>query len=264
MCAFIPRARRVEVHSLAMDKEQLLRWARGSVDVQARSDGTARIRKQLPPEELLESLAVRVRPFILQKDPVHHAKVMTAIGWFVGSARESLRDVAQLRRSWADTDARRDEVRGFRAHVRNTASGKSASATDSHLALGWLYGDTVHADSAALEGTEMFGVDGRYEAAVPLVCQLAVRAIQTLNLIRHLQDQDLIAVPGHLFDDAVVAKSDGRWVEAAAYTAPVGADPPASPEGPLGPEWSRLGGPSDKLTADAMATPRDHRDGPSE
>ncbi|HEX8509335.1 MAG TPA: hypothetical protein VF635_07545, partial [Propionibacteriaceae bacterium] len=67
---FVLRARRVELHSLAADQEQIVRWATHQMTMEGTASGRTWLVQRLPREELLESLAARVRPFILQRDPI--------------------------------------------------------------------------------------------------------------------------------------------------------------------------------------------------
>lgn len=89
---FAVRARRVEVHSLAADKQRLMARARGTIQVTFEAEsGKAAMSWDLPDEEVLDSLAARCRPFLLNGDPVYHAKVTNALGFFIQNAPDSLR-----------------------------------------------------------------------------------------------------------------------------------------------------------------------------
>jgi hypothetical protein len=56
---FVARARRVEEHSLAADRQRLYRWAVRQFKLRV-ADGVPRaVNWDLPPEEALESLAAR-------------------------------------------------------------------------------------------------------------------------------------------------------------------------------------------------------------
>src|SRR4051794_3212799 len=69
---FIDRARRIENHSLARDRAQLLRYANLEITLARNDAGDVMATSPLPPEEPLESLAARCRPFILQGDGIHY------------------------------------------------------------------------------------------------------------------------------------------------------------------------------------------------
>lgn len=113
--AFIMRARRVEAHSLARDKDQLLRFASKTFTVEP-DEETARhwFVQHLPPEEQLESAAARVRPLLLESEAVHHSKVMVALGYLLKSeGHEAARAVvAGLRREWQRFQPRGRDIQG--------------------------------------------------------------------------------------------------------------------------------------------------------
>lgn len=246
LARFVPRARRVAAQSLASDVQQLLKWAKGSWSGQALADRDEikqmLMRQDVPPEEALESLAVRVRPMLLQQDPVYNAKVTKALGWIVRNGDEDLRQaVAVLRRNWTETEPGKEKLRGYSVSVRKGEAGETASATDSHLALGWLYGDTVHADPDALAGTEMFGVDGRFTAAVPLVCFAAAMTIGTLNIVLEMRRRGLLAdLSDEPFTTPVIAETERPWMQVEVKTAAVGAEPPGAAGDPFTEEWEPL------------------------
>lgn len=238
--SFVRRARRVESHSLAADRQQLLTWASGTIEGQTHPDGTTWLRRDLPPEEALESLAVRVRPFILQDDPIHHAKVTKALGWFAREADDATREaVATCKKQWKRADARNSQTLRYVIHLSNGTTGGQASATDARLALAWLYGDTVHATEKHHEETALFGIDERYAAASLIVCGLAVSVIMTMNVLQTMRASGLIHLPEDAFTEQVVA-DETDWHEATAFQAPVGTPLPASADDPLPPEFVRF------------------------
>jgi hypothetical protein len=64
---FVLRARRVVAHSLCTDDGELANLADGDWYA-IRKNGEESLQRLLPNEEVLESLAARVRPLILKKD----------------------------------------------------------------------------------------------------------------------------------------------------------------------------------------------------
>ena len=117
IAAFVPRARRVEAHSLAQDLDALLRLARMSFPVLIdRVNGTATMVQELPPEEQVESAAARVRPLILNNDPTFHAKFTNALGYFLRAADappELVEALRGLRAQWAAINPKDGGLRGY-------------------------------------------------------------------------------------------------------------------------------------------------------
>ena len=80
------RARRILAHSMCADEDALTNLADGASWYATRKDGVESLRRVLPNEEILESLAARVRPLLLKRDPVHYGYVLNALGDVPGSA----------------------------------------------------------------------------------------------------------------------------------------------------------------------------------
>lgn len=247
--SFVYRARRVEAHSLARDRSALQSLANKSMSIECHADGRVYITVALPPEEQVESLAVRVRPFILHDDPVCGVTVMTAIGFLMqGAPHELHAEVRRQRKSWKSVDDKYCGIRGYGVQVADLKTGESATLSDNVLAFAWIYGDTVHAKDRPLSETRLFGVSARYEAAVPLVAQLAVRAINTLTLIRHAHTQGYLEIDAKSLTDAAVVTETVVRKEGRVFTAPLGTPPPDSINDPFGEGWRELkrnGGPAE-------------------
>ena len=82
------------------DLGQILRWASHSAASEHTLDDRTFWVQQLPPEERLESLAARLRPLILDDDPIHHRKVFGAIGFLLGDEDRATKTptIRQLRK----------------------------------------------------------------------------------------------------------------------------------------------------------------------
>jgi hypothetical protein len=236
---FVVRARRVEAHSLAADKDELHRLATGNFDVTMDAEtGDATLRRSFPPEEEVESAAARVRPFILEKDPIHHAKVTGALGAFTGANTVALAEVAKAKRWWKEIDPRSERVRGYGLQ-RTTLDGHSDYVSDNVLAFGWIYGDTIHADERSLIRTAPFDVDDRFRAAVPLVAGIMIRVLGMLRMVEQFIKAGLVELPAEVFTMPVVSTERALVEQAVVLTAPAGTRPPLSGE-ELGPEWQPL------------------------
>ncbi|MET7534256.1 hypothetical protein [Streptomyces goshikiensis] len=74
--AYVVRARRVEEHSLAADWDALVDLTRMKIEVRRFANGEVRIRHELPPEEVVESAAARIRPILLETEDCFHMKAL--------------------------------------------------------------------------------------------------------------------------------------------------------------------------------------------
>lgn len=251
---FVLRARRVEAHSIAQDRQRLRELSQATVTVQYEVEPKRTILiRQFPPEEQLESAAARVRPFLLQKDRVHHKKVIEALGFLLhGRTETRLTTVLdELRERWDRFDPRGTDILAYSLQTFGMDGSSSSDAVaDNVLAFAWIYGDVVHADADRLAGTEHLGIEGRYEAATLVVAQLVVASIMTLGFIRELQELGAISLPPEVFEQqVVVTRTEFRQevkliMREADGTAPppVGVDPSLFGWEPLGPDSFRPSG----------------------
>lgn len=219
--AFVVRARRVEEHSLGRDRERLAAWAQGKMVVRVHPDGRSELMRLLPDEELLDSLAARCRPFILKGDPVHHGRVLNALGYLTPqSATTATLDAIRGRWKSLDPDSDDQQLLGYSVQVRRgDEAAFSGTVGDKALAYAWLYGDLVHASTVALSDVAPHQLDTRFEAATLLVANLAMMAIATLNLVRTLTTTGDLAIDNDVFVGPVVARGE-RWLPAAVVGGP--------------------------------------------
>ncbi|WP_420122382.1 hypothetical protein [Nakamurella sp.] len=251
LSAFVLRARRTEAHSLAQDKHRLMAWAQSTrnVNVMAYTDGTTRttISWSTPPEEQLESAAARVRPFILVGEPVYYASVLKAIEGLISKPppESAANFIASVRKMWKTYDANYDQIRGYEMHVEDNETGATGRMTDNVLGFAWIYGDTVHHDQKRLREADAFGLEHRYQAAVPLVAGIMAAAIATLNFVRDLSKTGHLALEEELFTLPVVVTETEHSNEAELYSSEVGTPLPEGLE-ELGPEWKKFN-PFDEL-----------------
>lgn len=220
---FVTRARRVEEHSLAADKPKLLGWARGEMTVTV-ADGRAMLSRQFPPEELLDSLAARCRPFILNNDPVYHQRVGRALSYLLRGDTDRSRQLTDLRADWDRLDPSDTSALGYLARVGPVGGSLEPAVTDKALALAWLYGDLVHADDDITERVGQHDINARFEAGVGLVAKIAVLTISTLNFIRDARTAGLVQLSDDVFSAPVLARTAYALPVTAIVTAPVGTD----------------------------------------
>lgn len=218
---FATRARRVEEHSLASDKDQLLAWAQGAIKLQFGSSPT--VSWDLPDEEALDSLAARCRPFVLKGDPVHYGKVSNALGYFVRSEDDPLRiALSGVKAAWQKLDPDNKDYLGYESSVGKIGAPLGTAVTDKALAYAWLYGDLVHADSDIIERVGEHDIDSRFQGGVLLIANVAVQAIATLNLLRSAEELNIISLEEDAFTRRVTARSSIELPVSRLAVGPVG------------------------------------------
>jgi hypothetical protein len=137
--AFVVRTRRVEAHSLAVDRPKLLGWAEGQASVIVYNDGRpSELRWSLPAEEALDSLAARCRPFVLQRESVYHAKVMKALGYLLRGNEELKEPIREIKALWQRLDPSSSTPLGFESQTGPAGGGLGDPVTDIALAYAWL------------------------------------------------------------------------------------------------------------------------------
>ncbi|MET9695176.1 hypothetical protein ABZY81_43610 [Streptomyces sp. NPDC006514] len=236
--AFVLRARRVEKHSLAADWNELVALGAGSMKVTVTGE-QAVLRQELPPEELVESAAARVRPLLLEDDPCAYLKALAAVGYFCRDLPGETSEVKAKRAEWqARTRPAADS--GYTVMLENTTSGQTTSLTDHDLAWAWIYGDVVHHDPRRRRDADPFGLAERFRAAVPLITWAMVAAIELLNHIRALQHDGILGLRPEVLDQEVVLRST-TWEQAAqALAAPPGTPAPEHALSPFPRGWTSL------------------------
>jgi len=103
------RARRIEAHSLASDRQALLSLSEFKLTGHIQLDGTMEMRRALPAEEAFESLAARVRPVLVKSESVHHSKVLNAIQAGIETTESEIPEdllvrFAGLQHDWSEFD----------------------------------------------------------------------------------------------------------------------------------------------------------------
>ncbi|KAA1007638.1 hypothetical protein FVA95_28635 [Pseudonocardia sp. EV170527-09] len=222
---FVIRARRVEEHSLAQDKDKLLTWAQATLTLSGiEGEPPSELRWSLPPEEQLDSLAARCRPFLLKGDSVYWANVTTALGYLVRNETdpELPEAVEKLRDAWKKLDRDSADSLGFESRAGGVDGVLGDMVSSKALAFAWLYGDLVHADEDIPERVGEHGIDDRYRAGAILITNVARCVIMTLNVVRALQSRGIANLPAEVFEQRVVADPDAKLRIARSIMAPVG------------------------------------------
>jgi hypothetical protein len=222
---FVLRARRVMEHSLVREHQPLLnKLLQGSVDVRVEhnlktGEATHTLKLELPPEELFESFAARLRPFTSGKEPVYWASVLNSLERLLSKeTRTEIVDMDSLRRPWKDV------VEGTGAAQAYYIMTESGQVTDFKLANEWMTSDALHTQVAQSAVARDVDLNERYYAAACVFSRLGYWVEYTLCFIAYLHRAKLIEVDASAFNDPVVA--DGcieRAMEM--WCAPVGAAP---------------------------------------
>ncbi|MEU3490650.1 hypothetical protein [Streptomyces massasporeus] len=238
--AYVVRARRVEEHSLAADWDALVALTQMKIKV-CFNDGEVRIRYELPPEELVESAAARLRPILLEQEDCFHMKALAALGYFCRTSPQDTEWIRAARDEWrtrVNPSTREDA--GYWVMVANTATGEDHDLDAHRLAMAWIYGDVVHHDPERRQEGDAFGLLDRFRAAAPLVAWSMVGTIELLNYIRALYEAGLLQLRQEVFDERVPLKST-VWEETAeVFYAPAGAEPPTLASVPMPEGWLPL------------------------
>jgi hypothetical protein len=254
--AFVLRARRVRAHSLAADPGTLEALAKPKwhIVVDDRT-GVATVTRHLPPEESVESLAARVRPLILQRDPVHYGKVLNAVGLLLQNnpdAADALLYVKWLRGQWSAINSESDESRAYSIQKgRVDGEGPTSDISDNSLAFAWFYGDVVHADAARRDSARDFNVVDRFEAAVHVVARIAWLTLATLNFIEQLRDAGQLKTDDWAFEEEVVVGVTEITREANVLVAPEGTPKPESLHEDFSDQWKPLSEMRSEIAYDA-------------
>ena len=239
--AFVTRARRIEAHSLAQDRRRLLALAGGGMEFVSRPDGSMVMRRNFPPEEVMESAAARVRPLMLNDEDCYFLKALKALGYFIrGDA--AVTDLVQTRkRDWNERVRESDDEieTGYRVLVEDSSTGQQGELDHRKLAQAWIYGDVVHHDRKRRAASELFGLRERFAAAVPLVAYLMVISIELLELIQVLHKQGRLELDDALLTTPAVLSTTVIELEAEIFQAPIGTPAPTTATGDM-PGFTRL------------------------
>lgn len=223
---FVLRARRVLAHSVVRDNLELLNnAAKGTfhVDVEINTEtgeGKHRFRRNLPPEEAFESLAARIRPFVMRKEAVYWQLVLDSVEKLLSEdTLAEFVDMESLRRYWSDV------VDGSKVAAQTyfvmTDKGK---LTDLQLADLWLNSDSLHTQPITSGVGNDLDITERYHAAAGVYARIGACVEYTFRWIDYLVWIKRLDLNMSAFTDQVVADSSIN-IETKAYCTPLGAAP---------------------------------------
>lgn len=230
---FVIRARRIEAHSLV--KSQKIKELAQPNYTMHFNDSSVSLRLNSRPEdeEVFESLAARIRPCIVDSEPIQLEKVVAAIriltsGITLSEKQFKLLDDVNV---WCKKHIAPHSYAPISSHeeIEKLDSDNIALASDTLLGLGWYYADLVHADpkqekEVALE----FPYDFRYNQGVLLVSYLTLIICSLLNLIRDINDAHNLGLSPSIWTSQVTAGGGPfEYGIGEVYIGPAGSVPPA-------------------------------------
>lgn len=195
---FVWRARRVEAHSLVQSGD-VERYAKRRETYSITTEGVSLVSDNVPAdEEAVESLAGRLRPFIVQSEPIYLAKVFKSLDELMpaDSLTKEEREVYGSVKGWFERRYVNKNEGLYTIQVFDKdGNPHTKRMSDSLLAESWLYTDYVHADPND-EKAEATKVDYivRYRAASTYFCEFALQVLSLLNLVRGLTKKGLVRV----------------------------------------------------------------------
>lgn len=180
---------------------------------------------------------------LLQEDPVHWAKALTAIGYLTKDNEEHRERINEISKSLKSNWKRVASKNGPTAlvyMVGNLDSESMETATDTQLSTSWFYGDLVHAKTEEREKSASFSIQERFESAARTTAQAMMWTIATLNFIKELREIGLLkSISDKVFHEEVTAV--GAYTEQeveSIYSAPAGTPVPEGRD--LPPEWEQF------------------------
>lgn len=214
---FILRARRVELHSLVKSGE-INRLANPVFNVTISTNDSITIQHPVcKNEESLESLASRLRPFILKTESIYLKKVLEAILCLVPLEKlaENESENFNAIRMWFETRCVNKNSGRYGIQV---FSAENEPITDmlweNLIGESYLYIDAIHSDPKGKK-QEALRLDfyTRYEAASSFFSEMACIIINLLNLVRRFNDKGVLDIPAEIFNIEVAFDSEHDYVE---------------------------------------------------
>ncbi|MDM8271315.1 hypothetical protein [Thermophilibacter provencensis] len=207
---FVTRARRIEAHSLVKSRK-VEEFARQNYTLLFNGSSTLlRLNSRPEDEEVFESLAARIRPCIVDSEPIQLEKVVAAIRILTKDAELNEQQVELLDEidTWYENHIAPNSHAAIatQEEIEQLDSGEIASATDTLLGLGWYYADLVHSDpKQEKEVVLRFPYNTRYNRGVFLVSLLATKVCSLLNLIREIDSSHNLGLSPEIWTSQVVA-----------------------------------------------------------
>lgn len=233
---FVVRARRIEAHSLVKSRK-VNEFAHPEYNLFfTGSSVSMRLNSRPEDEEVLESLAARIRPCIVDSEPIQLEKVVAAVRVLTENTELSEIQIKYLDfvNTWYERHLAPHSYAPIATHeeIEKLDSGKVTPASDTLLGLGWYYADLIHADPKQEKATTLeFPYNARYNQGVLLVSNLALIICSLLRLIRDIDDSYNLSLSPDVWTSQVTAGGGAYEIGVgAAYIGPAGCVPdPGAP-----------------------------------
>ena len=204
---FVIRARRVEAHSLVKSGD-VERYADPKITVSVSETGDINIQHHAcADEEAVESLAGRLRPFIVTSESIYLANVLKAIRSLVPAESFSEDEATAFdfvgnwfRHRYKDKDNKRYDVQ----LIDEEGAPRTDLLSDALLADSWIYTDTVHADPMGDKAeAQKLGYSERYRTGASFFCEFALIIVSLLNIVCALAKRGLLQVPESVWSEQI-------------------------------------------------------------
>lgn len=183
-------------------------------------------------KEVFESLAARLRPCIVDSEPIQLEKVVAAIRVPTQGANLSDKQINLLDgiNCWYESHIAPNSYAPTATYeeIEKIDAGKKVSASDALLGLGWYYVDLVRADPNNKKAVVLeFPYEIRYNRGVFLVSHLAIKVCSLLALIREIEKTHHLGLSPEVWTSQVIAGDKPYEIGAdTAYIGPAGRIPP--------------------------------------
>lgn len=228
---FVVRARRIEAHSL-VKSQKIKEFVYPKYNLVFNGSAISiRLDSRPEDEEVFESLAARIRPCIVDSEPIQLEKVVAAIRVLTKNVELTEQQLRQLDSvdAWYESHLAPHSHTPIVSHeeIGGVDSDKVIVASDTLLGLGWYYADLVHADpKQEKEATLEFPYDTRYNQGVLLVSYLTLIICSLLRLIRDINDLHYLGLSSETWTTQVTAGSGPCEIGVGtAYVGPAGCVP---------------------------------------
>lgn len=228
---FVVRARRVENNSL-VKSGAIKCYATPKMTLSVNEAGGVSIRNHVcADEESIESLATRLRPFIVKSESIYLPKVFDAISAQTSSESLSENEAEILKATKRWFSHRYEEKNSERYGIQLVGKdGESLTGllSDALLAEAWIYTDTVHADPEGEKAeAQKLSYSNRYRAASSYWCEFAIAIVNLLSLVRSLSERGLLKVPDSSWSEPVSYAEAEKYeqeqiIAGSAYVFPLG------------------------------------------
>lgn len=196
--------------------------------------GDVRIKQHVcPNEEAVESLASRLRPFIVQSESIYLPKVLNAISAQVPreSRTESEASALEAVENWFRHRVESKDVVCYGIQLMDADdTPQTKPIMDALLAESWVYTDIVHADPKGEKATaQQLTYFDRYCAGSFFFCDFACIIVGLLNIVRTFAEKGLLQVSEAGWNEPVTYEDaekavDEEIISGSLYVFPVGTE----------------------------------------